>query len=149
MLHRNFFDDAFFAPFRMDRLVHDMDRFFRGVQRGSRLLARSFPPVNIHTGEAGALVTAEVPGLAAEDLELSVLGNTLTLEGTRPATEHEDGARIHRQERQVGRFTRVVQLPFRVDPEAVEATVKDGRLEVRLTRPAEDRPKRIPVRAEG
>jgi HSP20 family protein len=144
MFH-NLFDDDFFAPFgRLDRVLRD--GFFRpyGLE-GTRV---GFPRVNVYTRADGAVVTAELPGVPAEALEIEVLGNTLTLKGTRPNPASE-GEKLLRQERSAGGFQKTIQLPFRVDPNQVEAQVAHGILTVRLTRPAEDRPRKIQVKVNG
>jgi HSP20 family protein len=87
-----------------------------------------------------------VPGVAKDDLEISVHRDTVTLKGERKG--QVDGARAyHRRERGSGRFTRTLSLPFAVDPEQVEASLSDGMLHLSLSRPENDNPRRIEVNA--
>ena len=71
----------------------------------------------------------------------------LTLSGERRAPELPEGGTWHRRERAFGRFTRAVRLPFRVDPDKVEARFTDGVLRVAVGRPDADKPRRIEIRA--
>ncbi|MBZ7927255.1 Hsp20/alpha crystallin family protein (plasmid) [Ensifer adhaerens] len=108
--------------------------------------AQEFPPITIWMGEDSVAVTAELPGIAPDELDLTVRENTLTLRGQRPPTEEKKPV-WHRRERVYGNFSRTVQLPFRVDPEQVEARFANGLLEVELHRPETDRPKKIQIKA--
>lgn len=105
-----------------------------------------FPAVNLWTGETSAVVTAELPGVTLEDLDISVVGDTLTIRGLRNREQVGDGVTYHRRERGFGRFVRVVQLPFRVEPEEVEATLKNGLLSINMPRAHADRPRKIEIK---
>jgi HSP20 family protein len=76
-----------------------------------------------------------------------VFRDTLTLRGRRQP-EAPDPQAYHRRERGAGEFVRNIALPFRVDPERVDATIQDGLLRISLHRPEEDKPKRIKVSAQ-
>ena len=107
---------------------------------------RDFPPVNLWLGENSVVVTAELPGIGADDVDISVQGDMLTLRGERKP-ESADGASWHRRERVYGRFSRSIQLPFRVDHDKVKARFDNGVLEIELTRPEADKPRKISVKA--
>jgi HSP20 family protein len=81
----------------------------------------------------------------AEEVDLTVRENTLTLKGERDEQSHDEKSVWHRRERAFGTFSLTVQLPFRVNPEQVEARFADGLLEVELHRPEADRPKKIQI----
>ena len=134
-------------PFReLRRLQDEMDRLAGAFPpaRGPTLAAAGFPAVNLHAGRDGVAVVAELPGVEPGDLEVQAHGDTLTIAGTRrPAAERAEA--YHRRERRAGAFTRTIQLPFRVDPERVEARLEDGVLRLSLQRPEEDRPRRIAI----
>lgn len=144
MLSYRLFDDDFFAPFhRMDRLFQNMDRLVNGAGRGRGL---GFPDVHVLRKDNEVRVRAEVPGVAEDDLEVEVLGDTLTLKGKRLAEVAEGERWLHR-ERPVGEFFRTLKLPFRVDPESVQARLDHGVLEIRMVRPEADQPRRIQITA--
>jgi HSP20 family protein len=124
----------------MRRLSEDLDRVAFGAPR-------SFPALNIWQNDEAAAITAELPGVEPGNLDIQVKDNVLTLSGERRAPELPEGATWHRRERAFGRFTRAIRLPFRVDPEKVEARFADGVLHIAVARPEEDKPRRIAIKA--
>ena len=113
----------------------------RSVPRGS------FPVVNVGETTDTVYVYAFLPGVARESLEVDVEGNLLTISGTREAPQTDDGVTWYRNERFAGEFTRSLSLPDTVDPDQVEATLKNGVLTVQLRKRAEMRPRRLEVKA--
>lgn len=105
-----------------------------------------FPAVNAFVNQDGVIITAELPGVRSEDLEILTHRDSVTLGGERQ-TESEEARRYHRRERRRGRFVRTVSLPFVVDPNKVEADLVDGVLTLDLPRAEEDKPRRINVKA--
>lgn len=109
----------------------------------------SFPKVNVGETDDTVNVYAFAPGVDHNDLELSVEGNTLVIHGKRQldtdATEKQKT--WYRQERFNGEFTRAVSLPEYVDPEQIEARLKDGVLTVQLRKREEVQPRRIEIKA--
>jgi len=106
-----------------------------------------YPLMNVWGNENGAVVTAELPGIEPGDVEISAHGDTLTLRGGRKPEELEEGEVCHRCERPCGEFARTLRVPFRIDAEHVQAKLDNGVLVLTLPRAAEDRPRRIAVRA--
>jgi len=143
---RNFYSDPIFKSFRnMGRIFDEMDRYLGQTQDNTLHAGSGFPLVDVWTSQEGAVVTAEIPGVAPEDLDVSVLADTLTIRGKRAQPELDEREGYVRQERFTGEFVRTVQLPFPVNPDQVKATHKHGVLTIELTRPAEDRPRRITI----
>ena len=93
--------------------------------------AREFPPIEIWSGDEGLLLAAQLPGLESEDIEITVVGDTLTLKGNRRGPE-----------RSAGEFTRTIQLPFAIEGDQVRAQFQHGVLEVKLHAPASEDPAR-------
>lgn len=104
-----------------------------------------FPPINVWRGESGIVVTAQVPGVPLDDLDVTVHQNTLTIKGTRTAPPQAPDVNFHRRERTFGPFTRTVGLPFSVDADKVRASAEAGILAVELPRPESDRPRKIHI----
>ncbi len=129
----------------MERLQREMNRLFEGVVPRRLRSAPSYPAMNVWSNQDGALITAEVPGVQPEHIDISVVGETLTLTGERLAPEVGEDARYHRQERGYGKFSRSIELPFRVDADQVQATFDQGVLQIRLPRAEEDKPRKISV----
>ena len=131
-------------PFQeMRRLQDEVNRL---VSSAGPRPAPGFPAINAFAKEDGIVITAELPGVDPGGLDVSVFRDTLTLRGTREP-EAADPRSYHRRERRQGQFVRTVTLPFRVDPDRVEANMEHGVLRLTLHRPEEDKPRRIAIRA--
>ena len=124
-------------------------RLGEGFDRGlfGPTAARGFPAVNVWHGTEAAAVTAELPGVEANDIDISVKDNVLTIAGERNRPNGGDKAVWHRSERAFGRFSRSVRIPFRVDPEKIEARLENGVLQIVVHRRDEDKPRRIEVKS--
>jgi HSP20 family protein len=123
------------------RMQDELSRSYSAQARASE----EFPPLNLWTGEQGAVLTAALPGIAPDDLEITVHQDTLTLKGKRGPDAAEGEVTWHRRERRHGSFGRTVALPFSVDSEHVQATLEDGILTLMLPRHESERPKRIAI----
>ena len=103
-----------------------------------------FPAVNVYASADGIAAVAELPGVEKDDLEIQAHRDTLTLRGSRrPPSEREEA--YHRRERRSGQFTRSITLPYRIDPDRIEAQLENGVLRLSLPRPEEDKPRRISI----
>lgn len=109
--------------------------------------ARSFPALNLWEEGETLFAEAELPGMGMEDVEVLVNGNELTIKGSRKAEGEAKNQSFHRQERAIGTFSRSVTLPFDVDAEKVQATLKDGVLRITLPKAASARPRKIEVKS--
>jgi len=136
-------------PWReIDRMQHEMNRLMQSFPSFSGAqVAPSFPAINVWLSEEGAVVTAELPGVKPEDLDISVVGETLTLTGSRQPEELKEGEKYHRRERRFGKFTRTFQLPFTVEANNVEAKFDKGILHIALPRAEAEKPRKISVKA--
>jgi HSP20 family protein len=133
-------------PFReLRRLQNEMDRVMGNLSAAGELSAAgAFPAVNVYAGPGGIAIVAELPGVEKDDLEIHAHQDALTLRGTRrPVSERRDA--YHRQERRSEVFNRSIQLPYRIDPDRIEAHLENGVLRLSLTRPEEDKPRRIAI----
>jgi HSP20 family protein len=134
-----------FDPFiELRRMQSEMNRLSSGF---GATTARDFPPINIWLGDNSVVVTAELPGVARDEVTISLQEDALMLEGKREPKLQQDNVNWQRRERAYGTFSRAVQLPFRVDPEKVQARFDNGILEIELERLEADRPKKIEIRA--
>jgi HSP20 family protein len=131
----------------MDRLQNEMNQLFDAYYPSRMRSAPGYPAMNVWASEDGLTINAEVPGVSAEDIDISVVGETLTLTGERKMDELKESSRYHRQERGYGKFTRSIQLPFPVDVSQVDASFVNGVLSIDLPRAEEDKPKKIAVKS--
>jgi HSP20 family protein len=131
----------------MARLRREMNRVFSGMQPSSGTrVSPGYPSMNVWANEEGLVVTAELPGIDSETLDISVVNNTLTLKGNRAPENLGEGEVYHRREREYGNFTRAFQLPFDIEANAVEAVYDKGVLQITLPCAEADKPKKITVR---
>jgi len=131
----------------VDRLQQDMNRLFETYSPLRQRQAAGYPAMNIWTNEQGVMLTAETPGVHPDDIDINVVGETLTLTGQRTPDKLDQGDRYHRQERGYGKFTRSIQLPFPVDVNQVEATFQNGVLHISLPRAEASKPRKIAVKS--
>jgi HSP20 family protein len=82
--------------------------------------------MNVWTNEEGVVITAELPGVNPDDIDITVNGDALTLSGNRAPDALEAESKYHRRERRSGRFSRTVQLPFAVEADQVDALFEKG-----------------------
>lgn len=129
----------------MRLLSQDLQRLLTGTG-GYAAGGREFPAVNIWANDEEARLTAELPGVAPETLDVAVQNDTVTIKGTRAAPAQQEGEQWLRQERAYGDFARSFALPFRVNPEQVSARAENGVLTVTLPRAEEEKPRRIAIR---
>ena len=105
------------------------------------------PPVNAWTGTDNIILTAELPGIEPDDLDISVQGNSLMLHCTMKESEVQDGIIYHRRERTHGAFARSWQLPVEVDGDRVDARLENGVLRLTLPKAESHKPRKVRVKA--
>lgn len=125
------------APFRL------MDELLRTTGNGNRVTGFS-PPVDVHEKEDEYLVKIDVPGVKSEDVNIEVNDNVLSVSGSRVA---DDTGAAQLVERPYGSFARTLTLPQGVDSDSIEAGYQDGVLELRIPKPAQQKPKKIAIGA--
>ena len=144
-MHPSIYFDPFETLGRWGQLLDDTTR---GV--GSRIQSGWVPAVDFEDRGEHYQVTADLPGIKPEDVEISLDGDVLSIKGERVAeadTGENGEKRYRRTERVYGAFRRSFQLPADADPDAVEAHGKDGVLHVRIGKHAAPQPRRITVQA--
>ena len=129
----------------MDQLQHEMNRLFNATSKGRVINSPNYPAINIWTNEDGQLISAEMPGVHPDDIDIDVTGDALSISGERKPDDVAKEARYHRRERNYGAFSRTIQLPFMVDTNKVKANFKNGVLLISLPRAEADKPKKITI----
>ena len=137
------------SPFEeLEQMRRQIDRAF-GDLSGRVLrapIAGVFPLTNVTEDNDNYYVRAELPGVKADELDLSVTGDSFSISGERRIPAEKENARYHRREREAGKFSRVITLPSQVDPEKVEARCAEGVLTVVLPKSEAAKPKQIAVK---
>jgi len=136
--------DMGFDPFsELRQMERQMNRLFRDIHgRGT-----DYPALNYWSTENEAQLEVEMPGVSAEDFELSVQDDVVTIAGERKDPFADENATAHRQERAFGTFSRTLQLPFEVEADQVSARYEHGVLRVTLPRRESTKSKRIEIQA--
>lgn len=125
--------------------LRDINRLF--TAEGA--VAGFIPPADVIVDDDGVAVYMDVPGLSAESLEIEIENDVLTVRGERrPPAEVEDGERtVRRIERRFGRFERSLRVPRGLDPNAIDASMADGVLTLRIPKPETSKPHRVEIKA--
>jgi HSP20 family protein len=131
----------------MERMQREMNRLVNAFSPDRSRGAASFPAINAWTTDDEEVITAELPGVSPEDLELNIVNDVLTISGERKAPEVDGESHFHRRERLGGKFSRSIQLAFAVDSEKVSAGYENGVLTVTLPRAEADKPRKISVKS--
>lgn len=129
---------------QMHELQRQMDRIFDGFGAMSPRQGTTWPRTQLSDSGSELHVRLEVPGFRQEDLNVELEAETLTVRGERKAQVPE-GYALHRQERTGFQFARSFTLPSRVDPEKVNAKLRDGVLELSLAKIPEQQPRQIRI----
>ncbi len=134
----------------LSRLHNEMDdlfdSFFRGLDRPFSGY-RAWPAIDIADKEDSIVVRAEVPGCKADDIDISVYGNKLTISGEKKQEQEKEEKDYYHVESTYGSFRRELSLPTDVDQEKINAECKDGVLTVTLPKAA--KAKSIKVKVNG
>ena len=129
---------------RMNRLFDESLALTRseGGERGRML----FVPVDVVEEGDSYVISAELPGVKPEDIDISVTGNTLTIKGEMGDTIEQEGERYHYRERRYGSFQRSVRLPNTLDTDKVEASFENGVLNISIPKQPQAQPKQITIK---
>ena len=138
LANRNRISNDFFAlPRALSQLLDG-----RVEEEGARIL----PLVDVTENGKEIRLIAEVPGISREDLNVAVDKNVLTITGERKATWDQTDGAYYRVERNFGKFSRSFTLPVRVEADKIQASYRDGLLELVLPKAEEVQPKRIEIK---
>lgn len=139
-------------PWReFDEIRREMSQLLAPV--GGRPLTRFqfAPAMNVFYNEHEVVLTAELPGINQDDLDLTVNSESVVLkyEAPRPAEPDstDNGVKYLRRERRQESFQRSISLPFQVNPEGAEAHYENGILTIRIPRPEEQKPRKLEIRS--
>ncbi len=138
-----------------ERFREELDRWMEAAwSQGERAMdvmgirgRMSGPAVDIIERPDAVIVVAEVPGLTPEQLDVTLAGNLLSIQGTYPAPILTVDETLQRQERPQGAFKRTIPLPACVDPETIHAESRLGVLRVTINKAEREKARRVPIRS--
>jgi len=135
----------------IDRFRSEIDRMFKNVLTRSPF-GRAFeegdwwPAIDVSETGKMIVVNAEIPGIDAKNIDISLNGRVLTIKGERKQEQEEKEGSYHRMERRYGSFSRSFELPADVDADKIKAKYKDGVLKLNLPKTKEQSVKKIEVK---
>jgi HSP20 family protein len=124
----------------VDRLLQSVNLSFQGLRFG-----RQYPPVNLYELPSEYLITAELPGVKADELDLTIANGVLSMTGRHANADGATEERFRRQERPRGVWQRSISLPDRVKADSLSAEFVNGILKVHLPKAEEVKPRQIPI----
>jgi HSP20 family protein len=135
---------------QLDRLQRELDDVFFGMSSLPSSIrsvsSGTQPQLNVGRTPQSIEVYAFAPGLDASKIDVTLDRGVLRLSGERRApTSRTESKRVYAQERPTGRFDRTVSLPDDIDPERIQASYRDGVLQVSIARRETAQPKRISI----
>ena len=135
----------------LTRLHEEMDDLFRSFFEPwgtPGLVHQHLPAIDIGETDDAFIVKAEVPGCKAEDIDISVHGNMLTISGEKHQESEEKEKGYYHIERSYGSFRRDLNLASDVNPEKIEAMCKDGVLSLKLPKTEKAKPIKVKVKEQ-
>jgi HSP20 family protein len=131
---------------RMNRLFDEM--WGRGRREDESVTGNWMPSVDVKETKDALQIFAEVAGVDPKDVEVTVESGVLTLKGQRNFEKAVEGEAYHRVERAYGSFERSFTLPTNVEPEKIQATYRNGVLQLSLPKREEAKPKSIAIKIQ-
>ena len=134
-------------PFAMlrEEMGDLVSNFFSEASDGGPT-GRMLPSLDLSETDTGVEVRMDVPGIKAEDIDIQLTGNVLTVSGHRKEEKEEKGKTFHRVERRSGSFSRTLTLPSAVQDDKVDAQYRDGVLTISMHKTEEAKARKIKVK---
>ena len=130
----------------LDSARRDIERLFDSLTGyGPDRTSGVYPAINVTETGDSLRVTAEIPGIAPDSLDVTYENDTLTIAGKRETFEAGDEVSYHRRERGYGEFRRSLSLPMPIASDGIQARYDNGVLTVDLPKAAEARPRQISI----
>jgi len=151
MLYRRFFNvptwgfNRAFSDF--DRLRRQMEELYGALSGGALPMptAGVFPLTNVTEDSENYYVRAELPGIKSSELDIQVTAEGISITGERKIPEEGNNVKYHRREREAGKFSRLINLPGKIDVNKVEASMENGILKVTVPKSEAIKPRQIAV----
>lgn len=132
-----------------DEFTHDFWPERSSSFWGSQESTSFMPEIDVKETDDTMIVTAELPGMKEDDLDIELTGESLILKGQKRQEHEEKSSEFHRMERRYGSFMRTISLPDEVDRDKVEAEFKDGVLRINLPKTEQGKSHRRRITVKG
>jgi len=130
----------------MERLRREMNNLFSGYRPVSG--STTYPLMNVYDDKENILVTAELPGLAKDQVNITFADGVLTLSGKHQLLAKAKGMTEIRRERSEGDFEKTLRVPLKIKPDAIKAACSNGILTITLPKAEEVKPKTIAIESK-
>jgi len=142
---------SLFGAHPLSLLQREIDRIFDDFSGGFGRLSslrsdEMMPKMNVAETDGGYEFTAELPGLEAKDVDVTLADNVLTIRGEKQAEKEEKGKEFRLMERSYGSFSRSFQVPAGVVSSSIKASIDKGVLHVSFPKPKQAEAKKIAVK---
>ena len=142
-----------FRGYRFPEMIEEMNRLGRHVERHTRAPAGfagpcASSPLDIYDDGDSFVVSAQVPGVAPEDIDIEATTESLTLKGERKWNEVE-GRKYHRREQGYGVFERTIELPVPIDADKISAKYDHGILEITMPKSEAIKPRKVEISVDA
>jgi HSP20 family protein len=127
----------------MDRLFNESVVPSQGTDNGSIAL-----PVNVREEKDGYVITAALPGVRPEDVQIEATSNAITISGETSDESEVDEGEYVRRERRFGRFFRMLELPVEINADGAEASFENGVLTLRVPKSEATKPRQVRINSQ-
>ncbi len=139
------------AIVRVDPILEEFDRVFGDMWAPWKPAMVGGGPgtdLDVHETNDELVIRGDLPGVGKDDLHITLEEGTLRIEAEKKEEKSEDGKTWYVRERRFGKYSRLMELPFRVAPDKISATLDKGVLEIKLPKAEEAKPKKIEVKVQ-
>lgn len=140
-----------YVPFDFERMRRELDRLWESFAERSRRTeqeSKYLPALDVCETQDHIMVRAELPGIEPKDLDITLSDGVLTLKGEKKHQTEEKGVSCHLFERSYGAFSRSIQLPAAVESSKINASYKNGVLQITLPKSEETKTREIKIKVE-
>ena len=127
----------------LEKIKLDMNNLLTGADRNYP--GRSYPLVNIYDSKESIIMTAEMPGMAKEDVNIAFSDGRITLSGERSSSDKNKDLSCLRSERDLGKFEKSIRIPIKIEPDKISAALINGVMTITLPKAEEAKPKIIKI----
>jgi HSP20 family protein len=146
-------DPQKWSPFReLDRVRHDFEELLDrslGTRAAHEHHSKAAPALESFIDSGKLIIRAEVPGVDPKDVDITVMGDQLTIRGTREQRVEEQSCSFIHREFSYGSFERAIRLPGGVKAEDVKASYSNGVLELTVPVPEPSKSRKVAIQVEG
>ncbi len=148
MIMRRLFDTPAKGTNLLEELEQMRQRISRFYEEPGKTPRRAgvFPLINVTENKESYFIRAELPGMKADEIDISATADSLALSGERKIPDEDKNVNYHRRERESGKFSRMFSLPSPIDASKAEAKMTDGILTVILPKAESAKPRQIAIR---